>query len=237
MADKPTTPTNETDDTAPLNETDNEHIKLWIMEDVIIPTEILNDRTGLQPDALAPVLCWMMHEAIKNPKRNIISAFNLKEVLLHRLIRAKNVESNHTTWVEGATFAEPHQVFSARIDDALSYATNKGWLKIDAAVQSSFGGKVNITAEGCTIATGLLAVKEPDATGNGKPAPEAPAKRLRRRSKKGQAKYWHPRALDYIRETKGEISDAKIAELCEVAPSVVCRDKVVQALKASYVRR
>ncbi|MGD0091541.1 MAG: hypothetical protein ABSE73_16605 [Planctomycetota bacterium] len=73
------------------------------------------------------------------------------------------------------------------------------------------------------------------------PAPAASeaeriVKRLRRRSKKNEPKHWHRRALNYVRQTKGEIPDAEIARLCEVPPSVVCRDRVFQALKSSYLK-
>jgi hypothetical protein len=62
-------------------------------------------------------------------------------------------------------------------------------------------------------------------------------KRRRRRTKKHEAKQWHRKAVDYLKTAKGEIADADIARLCGVSPSVVSRDKIIRALRKSYVAK
>jgi hypothetical protein len=55
--------------------------------------------------------------------------------------------------------------------------------------------------------------------------------------KKHEAKQWHRKAADYLKTAKGEIADADIARLCGVSPSVVSRDKIIRALRKSYVAK
>lgn len=120
---------------------------------------------------------------------------------------------------------------------------------VDEAVQAGFNGaitqkQIELLDSAATVInrqtpqnTPLTSDGAPEAPAAVHATQGAPAKRLRRRSRKNEAKHWHCRALNYVRQTGGEISDAKIAELCDVAPSVISRDKTFRALKASYVAK